>query len=148
MNDYRKASKEWRKNNRDKIDAYLIEKHKDIRWVNIQRLRARKSTALHRHGIKEFELDIEWFTENYEKGCALTGIPFREVKYEPGQRSATKTPFTVSIDRIDSSKGYTKENSQLILSSMNQFKGKFPIDDIIYIAEEFLKHHENTQKFS
>lgn len=140
-----KLAREWRKNNRDKIDAYLIEKHKDINWVNRQRLTARKGLA-HRRGIS-FELDIKWFNEHYSKGCALTGIPFREIEYIPKQKSGPKSPYTVSIDRINSSKGYTKENSQLILCSMNQFKGEFPIDEIKHIAEEFL-NHENTQKLN
>ncbi len=46
--------------------------------------------------------------------CELTGLPF-SVAYKVGRRK----PYTPSIDRIDSTKGYTKENCRLVALSVN-----------------------------
>ena len=45
--------------------------------------------------------------------CALTGVPIELLK-----------PKTASLDRIDSSKGYTKDNVQWVHKNVNFLKGK------------------------
>jgi hypothetical protein len=39
-----------------------------------------------------------------------------------------KNPFQVSIDRIESSKGYTKNNTVLCCQSINYMKNDYPIE--------------------
>jgi hypothetical protein len=83
-----------------------------------------------------WDLDIEWFLTEYKKGCALTNIPFyidldNKIK-------GSYSPYQVSIDRIIPDKGYLKNNSRLILYSLNMFKSKWT-DDIIYeIASQLI----------
>jgi len=49
--------------------------------------------------------------------CALTGIPFEE------PRGGRNNPFVLSLDRIDSTRGYTKDNVRLVVFAMNTALG-------------------------
>lgn len=70
---------------------------------------------------REFDIDIEFlnkiFNEQQEK-CVLTGIKFDDENLP-------------SLDRIDSSKGYTKENIQLVLIRINKMKSDLKQNDFI-----------------
>ena len=73
----------------------------------------------------EFDLTLEWLKEKYNKRiCEATGIPFSLEKIEnPNDSEALiKRPFAPSIDRIDSTKGYTQSNCQLVTWQYNQMK--------------------------
>jgi len=59
-----------------------------------------------------FDLDKEWLTERLEGECEISGVAF---DFHAGPRNA-KTP---SLDRIDSSQGYTKNNCRVILWALN-----------------------------
>ena len=65
---------------------------------------------------REFDLTKDWVTERIEAGvCEITGIPF---KWEQGTLHV-RNPYAPSIDRIDSSEGYTADNCRLILWGLN-----------------------------
>jgi len=73
-----------------------------------------------------WELDIEFILELYKEQeglCALTGWPIGWS--EKGLTS------TVSIDRIDSSEGYLKENVQLLHKDVNMAKQQYNQDYFI-----------------
>lgn len=79
-----------------------------------------------RRGI-DVEITINDIWELYLKQrgiCALSGLPIGF-----GERS--KHPSTASLDRIDSSKGYTKDNIQWVHKRINFMKND-------YIQSEFL----------
>jgi|21_taG_2_1085346.scaffolds.fasta_scaffold160338_2 hypothetical protein len=80
----------------------------------------------------EFELDSLWLEEKWNKGiCEATGLSF---EYEFGIRN----PWMPSIDRIESSKGYTKENSQLVCWMYNACKSTFTSADVLIMAKAVL----------
>lgn len=62
---------------------------------------------------------IEWWV------CSKTWIPF-----EFSQSKYRKSPFTPTPDRIDSSLGYTKENTQWVCYMYNAMKWEFSVDDV------------------
>lgn len=76
---------------------------------------------------KEFLLEL-W---NKQKGyCAISGI---KMTYENFKGRV----FTnISVDRIDSSKGYIKENIQLICMAVNQMKSDLTLDELLYFCEK------------
>jgi len=85
-----------------------------------------------------FDLDDEWLTKKAARGvCEITGIPF----------DYNELAFVPSVDRIDSTKGYTKDNCMLILWLLNIAKG--PEDyNLLYewaveFVEKFEKEHFN-----
>ena len=62
----------------------------------------------------DFDLDITWLQSKLDIGkCELTGIKF--ISNDDFRIS----PFNPSIDRIDSKKGYTKNNCRLICVALN-----------------------------
>ena len=90
----------------------------------------------------QFEIDIEycWNLFNKQNGrCALSGIEiylpqtFLEFKAKKG---------TASLDRIDSLKGYTKENVQWIHKDINIMKQDFDQNHFIQMCKEISKHNQ------
>lgn len=83
---------------------------------------------------REFDLDIDFIKlliEKQQNRCNLSGIPFdREGK------------FSFSIDRIDSSKGYTKDNVQLVSQYVNVMKNDMAQDLFISLCKNIAKHNE------
>lgn len=70
----------------------------------------------------DFNLTLEFLWELYQKQnekCALTGEP---INFGNNSKS---TGATASIDRIDSKKGYTKDNVQWVHVEINYMKHKF-----------------------
>lgn len=45
----------------------------------------------------------------------------------------------LSIDRIDSSKGYTKDNVQLVTMAANQMKNDLTLDELIVMCSNIMK---------
>lgn len=86
-----------------------------------KKLRDAKSRAK-KHGF-EFDIDLKFLEELVSsKCCMVTGIP-----YNLGSRGGSKTyPFMPSIDRIDPSKGYTKDNCRLVCNIVNTAKLDWP----------------------
>jgi len=67
--------------------------------------------------------------------CEITGIPF---DFEP-HKIYSKNPYSPSIDRIDSSKGYTKQNVRIVLWQVNLMRGEISDEEIIVICKKFIK---------
>ncbi len=81
-------------------------------------------------GLK-FELTIEYIWELYveqDNRCSLSDIAIGWS--EIGQR------HTISIDRIDSSKGYLKDNVQLVQKDINMMKQAYSQDYFIQLCKE------------
>ena len=84
------------------------------------RARARK------RGLK-FDLKPGPIAEAIERGaCALTGLPF---ELGPWRRPGPH-PFAPSLDRIDSSRGYTPDNVQVVCHAANQAKGAMTMEEL------------------
>lgn len=76
-----------------------------------------------------FKLDDEWARARWTGNCEITGVAFREAERRG------PAPFCPSIDRIDTTKGYTKENTRFILWGCNAIKGVGTDEDMLTIAQ-------------
>lgn len=103
---------------------------------NEPRLRAQRLCACAMQRSKEnaskykFECDLtpEWIESKIKKGrCEVTNIPFVLTR---GHH-----PFAPSMDRIDSSKGYTMDNIQIVVLIYNTAKRQFCHDDVMLLAK-------------
>lgn len=81
------------------------------------------------------DLTREWLDEKLAKGCCeVTGLKFELLFGE-------KSPYLPSIDRIDSSKGYTQDNCQLVCWIYNRAKGVDTDADVLVLAKAIVEHN-------
>jgi len=82
----------------------------------------RAKSSAEKRGIP-FEIDIQIMNEELERSnfiCALTGLKLDEE--------------TWSLDRIDSNKGYTRENIQYVHKDINRMKNSYKEDYFIQMC--------------
>lgn len=85
---------------------------------------------------EDFDLTESWFIDKFKVGkCELTGIDFDLNK----PIGTSKNPYSPSIDRIDSNKGYTKANCRVVLWQVNLALGEMSDSEIIPILEKLLE---------
>lgn len=90
---------------------------------------ARRRAKEHNKYI-DIDLEFLYYLWNKQNGkCALTGIPLTYKFYEGRVNS------NVSIDRIDSSKGYAKDNVQLVCMAANQMKNDLSQDEFLQMCQ-------------
>jgi hypothetical protein len=68
--------------------------------------------------------------------CSYTGL---QMRYD-----GSGGPESVSLDRIDSTKGYTKENTVLCCVWVNRMKNDQPTDTLLHLCELILSHHKTV----
>lgn len=74
----------------------------------------------------DFDLDVAWVLERLSQGrCEATGLELSLT----GHSSAFRHPLSPSVDRIDSSGGYTKSNCQIVATIHNLSKGEWSVAD-------------------
>lgn len=74
----------------------------------------------------EHDIDYEWLLNNTPESCPKCGIEF---SYD---LNIKMNPFAPSIDRVDSNKGYTKDNCRVVSWMYNCGKSTYT-DDVLYI---------------
>jgi hypothetical protein len=74
--------------------------------------------------------------------CQLTGLPF---DFYPA-KVTHKNPYSPSLDRIDSQKGYTKENVRVVLSAVNDALGEHDDKTMLPILEAMVKGIKKNAK--
>lgn len=81
-----------------------------------------------------FDLTVEWGSLIWTGSCAVTGIPF-----ELGR--SRRDAYSPSIDRIEPTKGYTRDNCRFVLWAINACKGSATDADVLRICKAFIKHN-------
>lgn len=81
----------------------------------------------------EFSLTKEWIRQRLEK-CAVTGL---ELVLDRTGENKTH-PFAPSVDRIDSDRGYTPDNCQVVCWMYNAAKNRHTHEDVLRFAEALL----------
>jgi hypothetical protein len=80
----------------------------------------------------EVSLTKEWILEKLNSGvCELSNLAF---DLSPTGR-INRNPFSPSIDRIDSNKGYTPDNCRVILLSMNDALNQYGLEHFLTVAQ-------------
>jgi len=83
----------------------------------------------------EIDISISDIVEQYKKQnykCVLTGLP---IDFGNQTVAAKDRIVTVSVDRIDSSKGYLKDNIQLVHKDLNTMKFDYPQEYFIEMCK-------------
>ena len=79
--------------------------------------------------------DLQFLYDKQEGKCALTGTSF---SFDKNNNWRTQ-PFVPSIDRIDSKKGYTKDNVRLVIWALNWSFGEWGEKVYEKIAKAYLE---------
>jgi hypothetical protein len=120
-------SRTYYKDNREKI----LEQHRAVRLTAKGRAQGIYNSANARARVKGFPCTItrKFVQDAIEKGfCPRTGIPF---DLTPTNGLKQRNPFSPSIDKIDPSKGYTPENTQIVVWCYNTGKGEATDEEFI-----------------
>jgi hypothetical protein len=89
----------------------------------------------------DFTLTVEWVREKVMAGhCELSGIPFDFS--EIGKKSNAK-PYSPSIDKINSHRGYTPDNCRVICWALNSAFGHWGEEEFVKIFTSYLNYKDN-----
>jgi hypothetical protein len=86
-----------------------------------------------------FDLDIDYLWDLFlkqNKKCALTGVDINIVNATISKNHHLNT---ASLDRIDSSKGYEKDNIRWVHKTINHIKSDIDDNDLIYLCHLIAK---------
>jgi hypothetical protein len=111
------AKSRWNANNAVKLRA--------------QRLHGNAQKRAKANGWPIPDFGSPWIEEKIAAGvCEVTGILF-DLTSQTSDTVHAKNPWVPSIDRIDSSKPYTKDNVQLVVYMYNVCKSEFAHKDVV-----------------
>jgi hypothetical protein len=99
-----------------------------------------------RRGIV-FDVSIEFLWDLYLKQkfkCAITGL---EIILKPAIKNCNVNwdEITASLDRKDSSKGYTNDNVWWVHKEVNRLKNNYSMDELVYWCKLILSTHGNPE---
>lgn len=112
------------------------EKHRQahIRKTRFENYVLARTKAKAKKEGKDFDLDLDWVKAELERGtCSVTNMPLVRPTYSPGKK-IKRGQWSPSIDRIDNSKGYTKDNSRMVVWMFNLAKNNYRDQDIITMS--------------
>lgn len=106
-----------------------------------------KGRSLH----KGIEIDIEKsdISDLYKQQdgrCAISGMALTHKMLE--EKDTSKYPFNLSLDRIDSSKGYTRDNIQLVCNWIQTAKSDWKQKDFIEWMKICVKYQSDTSLYT
>lgn len=112
-------------------------------WRGYEEIPASWFTRFRNYARKKgnnFDINLEDVWRVYEKQnkkCALSELDISFKRLGKGLYAS----YTASIDRIDSKKGYTKDNIQLVHKDVNIMKNAFDQDYFITLCKLIAKHN-------
>lgn len=122
-------AKEYYKENKEHKQNY-----QKVRRENPDKRKADMIAVIRcRSKAKGREFNIKWTDIEWPEDCPLLNI---KINYQANSYD----PNSPSIDRIDSSKGYTKENCWVISRRANTIKSDATLEEILTLARNLEKY--------
>ena len=104
-----------------------------LRYKLQQALKGTRRRSKEKNIYNDLTLDYLMYLWEKQSGkCALSGIPMTYKFYEG------RVNTNLSVDRIDSTKGYSKDNVQLVCMAVNQMKNDLSMVEFIELCEAVL----------
>ena len=88
------------------------------------------------------DMDALWKKQNGI--CPYTGVVMNLPSSSWEAQNAIKSPFNVSLDRIDSSHGYSVDNIQFVSMSANFAKNDFTHEQMLDFCRAIATHHKQS----
>jgi len=130
-----RVQKKWMKENREDQLVYYKEYRETNRETYIRSRLICGARERSRRKKLEFNLDYEWLDNHLKSNkCPITHMEFN---YEPN------SPQMPSVDRIDPSKGYIKDNCRIVCIIYNFAKNMWTDKDVMILAESLVQGRKN-----
>ena len=119
----------WYMNKRDSgiICSYCLKEKFKLSPIKHMLINAKNKSKERNYEYNLCENDIVGLLIKQNNKCALSNIPFV---------NEINDKFKMSLDRIDSNKGYTKDNVQLVCIVVNRMKSDLEQDYFINICKK------------
>lgn len=115
--------------------------HYAWRYKLYQALKGTKRRSKIKDTYNDLDLEYLMYLWNKQEGkCALTGLQMTYKFYEG------RVNTNVSVDRIDSSKGYTRDNIQLVCMAANQMKNDLSMDELLFMCNKIISAAYEREK--
>ncbi len=120
------------------FEEFMHERFKSVK-NNIKKSKHKDKSG----NVSEEDIITMYYDQNGE--CAISGVVmnFTIDDYENETRLNNSSDKLISVDRIDSSKGYNRENTQLVCRAVNYIKGDRPQNIFIEWCEKISNFHSN-----
>ncbi len=125
--------------------SLILEKYTEFNKEEIVMFRKAYNAAARRAKDKglRFKISIDDILTRYisQSGlCHYSGLKMKIIK----SGKELHDPYKMTIDCLDSTRGYTKNNFVLCLYCINSFKQKMPRDEVIKICRSIMKYNEEN----
>ena len=127
----RERQRKYNETNREMLNERVVKRRHDHPFL----FAARRLKTRCRHSGTAFDLEPDWYRQRWEECggiCPMTGIKMKKI-------GDSNDPYTMSVDRIDPNKGYTKENTRLVClwynRARNNWGDKFTLKMCQQVAE-------------
>lgn len=127
---YYRKNKEKIKEQQDKIKKTLSGKLTNL--ITTSRYRSKligREHSIDTAYLKKLYLSQEGF-------CAISGIKM-EIR---GKNCAADSPYSISLDRIDSSIGYVEGNVWLVCTGVNLMKSRLSLEDFTVLCKKIVEN--------
>lgn len=121
-----------------RLEYIRILSRKDFKHV-VKRIIKNSESRAKRYKLS-YDITYEYLWDLFnkqDKKCAVTKILF---ELSTGTGSKERSPWSMSIDRIDNSKGYIKGNVQLVTVMYNLCKNSWSHQDVITFSKSILSN--------
>jgi 5-methylcytosine-specific restriction endonuclease McrA len=132
-------STQWARENKEKAAEQQRRTRATLRGAANGKVSAARQRAKNK-GLA-FDIDIDFVVDMFheqEGRCALTG---REMTYR-GDKGSQEMFHSFSIDRVDSSKGYTRDNIQLLCWGANSIKSNMSTELLFDLIREIYEFND------
>lgn len=88
---------------------------------------------------KKLPIDVKFLKQLWDSQdgrCAVTGFKLQH-KYLSWMKNQQKSPYQASLDRIDNSKGYTKDNVRFVCLMYNYARNNFSDEETIQFFSNY-----------
>lgn len=132
-----RSSKEWRERNKGLLYGGTTTQYANTKvgWAKCKCNRLRSSAK--QRGL-EFNIEYTDILNLMVDVCPVLGI---ELNYELGGNKGKVLPCSPSVDRIDNSKGYTKDNIIIISQLANKVKHSLLLEEIPIVLEKVIEFY-------
>lgn len=85
--------------------------------------------------------DISDLYVEQQGACFITQVELTHIGYQNTGTNHTMNNWNISIDRIDSTKGYTKDNIQLLCGIVNRMKTDLTTNELLILCDKIYRNN-------